>query len=148
MGLFNKKKKTTPNSKAIDSVAIIEKHAKRQLDDQAFLLAFSQATVYNSTPFGDHVDGGQRPFVLPDEGNAVFLPIFTSTDRAKEFFDKSGRNGFLLMEGTFMQIIETTIKINSGNEQIQFGLVIDPGYNGITVKASILKNVLNMLQGG
>ena len=148
MGLFNKNKKTTPNSKTIDSVAILKKYNNRQLDDQSFLLEFSQATVYNSTPFGDHIDGGQRPFVLPDEGNAVFLPIFTSMERAKEFFDKSGRNGFLLMEGTFMQIIESSIKINGGDKQLQFGLVINPGYDGITIKASMLRDVLKMLRKG
>ena len=149
MGFFKKNKKgEKPPLTAIDSVAILEKYEKEQLDDQSFLIEFSQATVFNSTPFGDHVDGGQRLFVLPDEDNAVFLPIFTSMEHAKEFFDKSGRAGFLLMEGTFMQMIESTIKINRGDKRIQFGLVIDPGYSGITLKAGMLGNVLNMFRKG
>ena len=149
MGLFKKSKKAEPQySTVINSVSLLEKYDKGQLDDQSFLIEFSKVTVYNSTPFGDHVDGDQRPFVLPDEGNTVFLPIFTSMERAKEFFDKSGRNGFLLMEGTFLQMIESTIKINAGDKIIQFGLVVDPGYSGITLKASMLDNVLTMIRKG
>ena len=143
MGLFKKRKATS--SSVADGASILEKYNKGQLNDQTFLTEFSTATVYNSTPFGDHVDGSQRPFVLPDEGNAVFLPVFTSMERAKEFFDKSGRNGFLLMEENFLQMIKSTIKINNGDKTIQFGLVIDPGYSGITLKASALGDVLNML---
>ena len=142
MGLFNKKKNENDDSEVIDGLAILEKYDKGELDNQAFLREFRKVTLQYSTPYGDHIDGGQRPFVLPDEGNSYFLPAFTSMERAKEFFDKAGRNGYILMNASFQQLIETSIKINRENKMLQFGLVIDPGYSGITLKASMLEGTL------
>ena len=48
----------------LSATEILEKYNKGELDVGSFLHEFGKATVYFSTPFGDHKDGGHRMFVI------------------------------------------------------------------------------------
>jgi len=138
--LFKKQQEVPPSIPVenIDGISLLEQHENGVLDDISFLSSFIGAKVFYSTPLGDHKDGGSRLFALPAEDQTAYLPAFTSLERAKEFYEKVGRRGFLLMENSFGTFLETIIKINAGNLPIKFGAVIDPGYYGVTVSAHIL----------
>lgn len=156
MGLFNKirnkKQNVQPSMQKIgesilgniDGISLLEKHENGLLDDKSFLISFGKVKVFYSTPLGDHKDGGSRLFVLPAQDNTAYLPVFTSTERAMEFYEKAGRLGFLIMENSFTSFLETTKKINEGNTPIKLGAVIDPGYYGVTVSANALDTVIDM----
>jgi len=128
----------------IDGISLLDRHENGLLDDKTFLGLFGKVKVFYSTPFGDHKDGGSRLFVLPAQGNTAYLPVFTSIERAMEFYDEAGRNGFLLMEGSFASFLETTMEINAGDTSLKLGAVIDPGYYGITIDANTLGIVIDM----
>lgn len=150
--IFNKKQDVQPSMKNnlesivenIDGNSLLDKHEKGLLDDKSFLSSFGKVKVFYSTPLGDHEDGSSRLFVLPAQDKSAYLPVFTSTERAMEYYKKAGRLGFLIMENSFTSFLETTRKINEGNTPIKLGAVIDPGYYGITVSANALDTVINM----
>ncbi len=158
MGLFNnifsKKQddKTSMQSNPeslienIDGISLLDNHEKGLLDDKSFLSSFGNVNVFYSTPFGDHKDGNSRLFILPAPDNTAFLPVFTSEQRAKEFYNEAGRIAFLLMENSFTSFLETTNKINQGNTPIKLGAVIDPGYYGVTINANALDTVIDMIK--
>lgn len=158
MGLFNKifnknndDKTSMQNNEDslidnIDGISLLDKHEKGLLDDKSFLSSFGKVNVFYSTPFGDHKDGNSRLFALPAPDNTAFLPVFTSEQRAKEFYNEAGRIAFLLMENSFTSFLETTNKINQGNTPIKLGAVIDPGYYGVTINANALDTVIDMIK--
>lgn len=127
-----------------DGISLLDKHESGLLDDKSFLSSFGKVKVFYSTPFGDHKEGGNRLFVLPAQDKTAYLPVFTSTERAMEFYEKAGRLGFLIMESSFTSFLETTKKINEGNTPIKLGAVIDPGYYGVTIGANSLDIVIDM----
>ncbi|MDD4475185.1 MAG: SseB family protein [Eubacteriales bacterium] len=127
-----------------DGISLLEKHKSGLLDDKSFFSSFGKVNVFYSTPFGDHKDGGSRLFVLPAQDKTAYLPVFTSIERAKDFYDKVGRVGFVIMENSFTSFLETTKKINQGNTPIKFGAVIDPGYYSVTINANSLHIVIDM----
>ena len=151
--LFKKQKKAPQDGIAADStpadndvISLLDKHENGLLDDTAFLRSFGKVKIFYSTPFGDHQDGGSRLFVLPAQDNTGYLPVFTSTERAMEFYEKAGRLGYMIMEGTFASFLETTMKINAGDTPIKLGAVIDPGYYGVTVDANALAAAIDMMK--
>jgi hypothetical protein len=146
MGLFNNifKNKQESKSSNVDGISLLEKHKEGLLDDKSFLSSFGKVKIFYSTPFGDHKDGGSRLFILPAKDETAYLPVFTSTERAKEFFEKAGRCAFLIMESTFTSFLETAKNVNADNIPVKLGAVIDPGYYGITVGANDLDAVINM----
>jgi hypothetical protein len=127
-----------------DGISLLDKHESGLLDDKSFLSSFGKVKVFYSTPFGDHKDGGSRLFVLPAQDETAYLPVFTSTERAMEFYKKAGRLGFLIMESSFTSFLKTTKKVNEGNTPIKLGAVIDPGYYGVTIGANSLDIVIDM----
>jgi len=127
-----------------DGNSLLVKHESGLLDDKLFLSSFGKVKVFYSTPLGDHKDGGNRLFVLPAQDKTAYLPVFTSTERAMEFYEKAGRLGFLIMESSFTSFLETTKKVNEGNTPIKLGAVIDPGYYGVTIGANLLDTVIDM----
>jgi hypothetical protein len=131
---------------SVEGVSLLQKYENGQIDDKSFLVSFSKVKVFFSTPFGDHKDGGSRLFVLSDQNEAVFLPVFTSPERATEFYEKAGRCGFLLMEDAFISFLETTNKNNKGKTPVKYGITIDPGYFKITIGANMLDTVINMVK--
>lgn len=142
MSLF-RKSKTEPEN--IDGILLLEQHKKDLLDDTSFLKAFGKAKIFYSTPYGDHKDGKSRLFALPAPGNTGYLPVFTSLERIKEFYENAGRCAYLVMEGTFLSFLETASKINA-KAPVKMGAVIDPGYFGVTVNADMLDTVINIIR--
>jgi len=125
--------------------ALLEQHENGALDDASFLKAFGKATVYYSTPFGDHKDGKSRLFALPAGDGTGYLPVFSSLEKMKEFYDRAGRLGYLIINGTFCSFLETVIKTNA-NAPVKMGAVIDPGSFGITVHNQMLNTAITMLK--
>ena len=93
-----------------DGISLLDMHESGLLNDKSFLSSFGKVKVFYSTPLGDHKDGGSRLFVLPAHDKTAYLPVFTSTERATEFYEKAGRLGFLIMENSFTAFLETTKK--------------------------------------
>lgn len=156
MGFFNKIfKKQQENQQSIQNnedntlgdingITLLDKYQNGLLDDKSFLCSFGKVNVIYSTPFGDHKDGSSRLFVLPAQDNTAYLPVFTSTERATEFYNNAGRLGFLLMEDSFTSFLVTTKNINEGETPLKFGAVIDPGYYDITINSTALDTVIKM----
>lgn len=142
MSIF-RKGKTEPNNN--EGILLLEQHEKGLLDDTSFLKAFGLAKVFYSTPYGDHKDGKSRLFVLPAPDNTGYLPVFSSLERIKEFYENAGRCAYLVMEGTFLSFLETTSKINA-EAPVKMGAVIDPGYFGVTVNADLLDTAINIIR--
>ena len=142
MSIF-RKRKTEPEN--IDGIFLLEQHEKGLLDDTSFLKVFGKAKVFYSTPYGDHKDGNSRLFVLPASDNTGYLPVFSSFERIKEFYENAGRCAYLIMEGTFLSFLETTSKINA-EAPVKMGTVIDPGYFGVTVNADMLDTAISMIR--
>lgn len=126
-------------------VSLLNKHKDGLLDDKSFLSSFGKVKVFYSTPFGDHKDGGSRLFALPAEDNTAYLPVFTSADRATEFYEKAGRLGFIIMESSFISFLESIKKVNKGNTPIKLGVVIEPEYYGVTISANFIDTVIDMI---
>lgn len=150
--IFSKKEDCQPSmqdnegshAENIDGISLLDKHEKGLLDDKSFLCSYGKVKVFYSTPFGDHNDGSSRLFALPAPDNTAYLPVFTSVERTKEFYNKAGRLGFLIMEDSFTSFLETTKKINEGKTPVKFGAVIDPGYYGVTINANALDVAIEM----
>ena len=140
MGIFDSKKHKNENN----SERLLELHKNGFMNDEAFLSEFGKMNVYYSTPFGDHKDGGNRLFLLPGPSKTGYLPVFSSKERATEFFDKAGRVGFLLISGTFTSVLEATKKVNEGNTPVKMGVIIDPRYYDVTVDVAVLDTVIKM----
>lgn len=142
MGLFDyiKKKKELGPYSAID---LLSKHDKGEMNDEVFLSAFGQINIFYSTPFGDHKDGGQRIFLLPAPNNTGYHPVFSSQEHLIEFYEKAGRVGFMIMNGTFSSVLATTKDINE-KAPVKMGIIIDPGYYNVTVDVSMLDTVIGM----
>ena len=142
------KKKVNNIHEKTDGLSLLDKHEKRIIDDKSFLFLFGKVNVFYSTPFGDHKDGGIRLFALPAPDKTAYLPVFTSSERAMEFYKEAGRLGFLVMESSFASYLETVMNMNKGNSPIKCGAIIDPGYYGITIDATALGTVIDMIAKG
>ena len=125
------------------ALLLLEQHEKREIGDAQFLKEFGKVTVFHSTPYGDHIDGKPRLFLLPAPEKTAYMPVFTSEERAREFFTKAGRAGYLLMSPTFHEVLVTVKKANEG-APIKMGVIVDPGYYGITVDVANLDAVINL----
>lgn len=141
MGIFDFRK--NKKEKDLSTMELLEKHDKGELNDEIFLRDFGKAQVFYSTPFGDHKDGGQKVFLLPGPDKTGYHPVFSSQERLIEFYNNAGRVGFIIMQGSFTEVLETTKKINV-NAPIKMGIIIDPGYFNVTVDAAVLDVVINM----
>ncbi|MCL2696378.1 MAG: hypothetical protein FWE69_08655 [Clostridiales bacterium] len=147
MSFFRRRNNVSTSApESLDAETLLEQHKRGEMDDNTFLIAFGKADIFYSTPFGDHKDGGSRLFALPDKDNTGFLPVFISAERASGFYDKAGRCGFLVMEGSFKSFLEITRGMNRGKTPVKLGAVIEPGYYGITVGASMLDAAIRMMK--
>ena len=68
---------------------LLGQHERKEINDAQFLREFGKVRVYHSTPFGDHKDGGSRLFLLPAPNNTAYLPVFTTEERARAFFENA-----------------------------------------------------------
>lgn len=141
MGIFDFKK--NKKDEKLNTISLLEKHDKGDLNDELFLKDFGKAQVFYSTPFGDHKDGGQKIFLLPGPNQTGYHPVFSSQERLVEFYENVGRVGFAIMKGSFISVLETTKKINV-NAPIKMGIIIDPGYYNFTIDVAVLDVVINM----
>ena len=141
MGFFKKKK----NSDNIDTLKLLEEHDKGLLNDADFLKKFGKAIVYYSTPYGDHKDGEKRVFLLPGPEKTGYFPVFPTMERAVEFYEKVGRVGYAIMEGDFHSVLVTTQQVNI-SAPVKMGVLVDPGYAGITVDEANLNLVIKMTE--
>jgi len=141
MSFFSKRK---TNPKNIDGALLLKQHEEGALDDTSFLKGFGKATVFYSTPYGDHKDGGARLFALPASEDTGYLPVFSSPERLKEFYEYAGRTAYMIIEGSFSGFLETTRQMNE-KVPIKMGAVIDPGYFGVTVDANMLDAAIRMI---
>ena len=142
MSIFRKRKTEPENT---DGIFLLEQHEKGLLDDTSFLKTFGKAKVFYSTPYGDHKDGKGRLFVLPSSDDTGYLPVFSSLEKIKEFYENAGRCNYMIMEGTFLSFLETTSKIDA-EAPVKMGAVIDPGYFGVTVNADMLDTAISMIR--
>lgn len=125
------------------SVLLYEKYDKGELDINGFLRQYGKEKFFYSTPFGEKKDGSNALFVLDAPENTGYLPIFSDMDRAKEFFEKTERAGYILMENTFHDILVTAKKANE-KAPVKLGVIVDPGYPGINVDVTNLDAVISM----
>ena len=123
------------------AVELYEKYDKGELEITAFLSQYGKEKFFYSTPFGEKKDGSKALFVLNGPDNTGFLPIFSNTDRAKEFFEKTERAGYILMESTFHDILTTAKKANE-KTPIKLGIIVDPGYPGVNVEVKNLDAII------
>ena len=142
MGIFNKTETTNSNA-----VELLEKQDKGQISNREFLCDFGKEMVFYSTPYGDHIDGKPRLFLVPGPDGTGYLPVFTSMERTKEFFEQAGRAGYIAMHAPFANVAQITLKVNNDGAPVKMGLIIDPGYYGVTVDAKYLEIVLSMMNG-
>lgn len=121
-----------------DALKLLEMYDSGEIDGQKFLEQFKNAKIFYSTPFGDHKDGSKRVFALLAQDGSAYLPVFSTIERAQEFYNQAGRVNYALLEGTFSSFMDTTRKINAGNPPVQLGAIIEPLYNKITIDAKYL----------
>jgi hypothetical protein len=138
-------RKNNAEPENIDGMFLLERHEKGFLDDVSFLKAFAAAKVFSSTPYGDHRDGHICFFALPAADGTGYLPVFSSLERIKEFYENAGRRAYLIIEGTFLSFLEATLKTNR-NAPIKMGAVIDPGYFAVTVNANMLEAAISLMK--
>ena len=142
MGIFNKTETTNSNA-----VELLEKQDKGQISNREFLCDFGKEHVFYSTPYGDHIDGKPRLFLVPGPDGTGYLPVFTSMERTKEFFEQAGRAGYIAMHAPFANVAQIALKVNNDGAPVKMGLIRDPGYYGVTVDAKYLEIVLSMMNG-
>jgi hypothetical protein len=82
----------------------------------------ADAKVYYSTPFGDTKDGKQKPFLVEREG-VWFVPVFRSVDSMKEFYERTNRAAYMILEGDVKTVMETNRSIELMRN---VGIVIEP----------------------
>ncbi len=126
------------------ALKLLEQHEKKQINDVEFLHKFGKIKVWFSTPFGDHKDGGTRLFLIPGPDDTGYLPLFSTQERAVEFFEKTGRAGYLLIHSEFCEVLKTNREVNEGKTPVKIGAIVDPGYYGITVDVKNLDAVIDM----
>jgi len=131
------------DKKVYSSTELLDKHNIGEITDSEFFKHFGNTNVFYSTPFGDHKDGGQRVFLLAGPDNSGYHPVFCSQEHLVQFYEKAGRIGYMIMQGPFSSVLETTKNINA-SAPIKMGIIIEPGYYNITVDARALDEVINI----
>jgi type III secretion system (T3SS) SseB-like protein len=82
----------------------------------------ADAKVYYSTPFGDTKDGRQKLFLLERDG-VRYVPVFRSVESMKEFYERTNRAGYMILEGDVKSVMETNRSIELMKSA---GIVIEP----------------------
>ncbi len=132
---------------APDAAPIIEDHRNGLTDYKTFMTSISKALIYYSTPFGDDNKGEKKLFLVTGENGEKYLPVFSSRERIIEFEQKEDRSAFMVMEATYLNILKQTCLINLDNNPVKLGIIIDPGYCGVSVDASELGITIDRIQG-
>lgn len=150
MGLFDGFKKKDAKQVLPDNtegLALLEKHEKGEMNDVDFLKAFRDQIVYYTTPFGDHKDGTQKLFAIPKSANEGYIPVFLSETTMREYYDNVGRVGLMILQAPFIDVVQTTMKMNSGKAPVKLGVLIDPKEYKVTLDAPMLETIERMMLG-
>lgn len=145
MGVFDgfKKKEDSENK----ACSLLDRYRAGEITEREFLPDFEKETIYYSTPYGDCRDGSKKLFVLTKPDKSCYQPAFTSAERLMEFYERMGRVGYMIIEGTFSSLLEVTAKINAGKAPVKLGVVIDPVYFDFLVDAPNIENVIKKIKG-
>jgi hypothetical protein len=93
---------------------------KRKTQPQS--AAATDGKVYYSTPFGDTRDGEQKLFLLEREG-VWYVPVFRSVESMKEFYERTNRAAYMVLEGDVKGVMDTNRSIDLMK---RVGIVIEP----------------------
>ena len=140
MGLFDGVKKEND-----DAQVLLERHEKKELNDTDFLKAFRGVVLYYTTPVGDHKDGGMRLFAIPGPDKTGYMPLFLSEEDMRNYYDQAGRVGYMIMNASFLLIIEAAAQANSGDAPVKLGLMIDPLKYKVTLDVPMIEPVIRLL---
>ena len=140
MGLFDGVKKENDEAQVL-----LERHEKKELNDTDFLKAFRGVVLYYTTPVGDHKDGGMRLFAIPGPDKTGYMPLFLSEEDMRNYYDQAGRVGYMIMNASFLLIIEAAAQANSGNAPVKLGLMIDPLKYKVTLDVPTIEPVIRLL---
>lgn len=143
MGLFNNKKPAA----LVDGTEILESYDRGEIGADNFIREFGMATVYYTTPFGNHVDGGTRLFLMPGPDRTGYYPVFVSLDHMKEHYKKAGRAAYMIIEGTFASFLDVVKRTNDGGAPIKMGVIIEPSYSGTTIDVPFLDTAISLSHG-
>ena len=83
----------------------------------------AKTRLYYSTPAGQDSFGNERFWILESDDGKKYYPTFSTLEGAKEFFEKTGRHGFILIEGDLKSHCKSISEIEIFRE---VGVVIDP----------------------
>lgn len=125
---------------------LLDRFKNKEIGGDELLRGLGSVKVFYSTPFGDHKDGGTRVFLLKGPDGTGYNPVFSSAERLQEFYNNVGRVTYMIMEATFLSVLETTKSVNENGAPVRMGLIIDPGYYDITVDAGMLERAIKIIQ--
>ena len=136
--MFGKKKEV------YNGAEILERYDQGKLSADDFIREFGKVQVYYSTAYGDFDDGRTGLFLLPGPNGTGYYPVFSSEKYMKEFFEKSKRSRYMILENTFSSFLSIVKKTNDGGAPVKMGAVIDPGYSGITIDLPFLEMAVRL----
>ncbi len=134
-------KKEKLRRKAPDPQILLDAYENGQLDHAAFMKAFGKAFVYYSTPYGDDEEGNPKLFLVTDAGGQVYLPVFTTLEKAAAYHRQERRAAFMIMNDPCLKVLQTTIAINRGTAPTPLGLIVDPPESPLAIAAGELEAV-------
>ena len=143
MGLFGGAKKNDGlKENEAKARELLDKHQNKELNDAEFLKEFGKIKLLYTTPVGDTKDGKQKFFLIPGPAPTAYMPVFLNESEIREFYDKAGRAGFLIMKGTLLDVINVGISQNKKDDMnFQYGFMIDPRKYKLTLDAPVLETV-------
>ena len=65
----------------------------------------------------------------------------------REYYDNVGRVGFMILQAPFIDVVQTTMKMNSGKAPAKLGVLIDPKEYKVTLDAPMLEPIERMMLG-
>ncbi len=93
-----------------------------KITTSAFWKMMVDTEVWYSTPFGDHVSGKPRVYLIGTREGDAFLPVFTTKEGLEKYFEEVGRVNYLIMHSSVNQVKDTMMKDAHLNK---LGILID-----------------------
>ena len=75
---------------------------------------------------------------MTDAGGQVYLPVFTTLEKAAIYHREEGRAAFMIMNDPFLKVLQTTSAINRGTAPTPLGLIVDPPESPLAIAAGEL----------
>jgi len=118
------------NSKSRKWAKMKERYNKGEIDAQFFVDAMKDSMLYYSTPLGDDKAGNSKLYLLSNrETECKYFPAFLSEEHCMQFFTKSGRNGFMIIQGNLGNFLSS---LDSSPLLAALGAVIEPSFSDET----------------